>query len=78
MCGVEKPTFTIETRNQGELESAWVGVEVLPANSANNFTISVANDIGSGTYPRFRTSMNEGSKVNLKYLSQLKYCQSRS
>ncbi|EGR0066104.1 MSHA biogenesis protein MshQ [Vibrio parahaemolyticus] len=66
MCGVEKPTFTIETRNQGELESAWVGVEVLPANSANNFTISVANDIGSGTYPRFRTSMNEGSKGELE------------
>ncbi|MCV5803593.1 hypothetical protein OFN34_32845, partial [Escherichia coli] len=26
MCGVEKPTLTIETRNQGELESSWVSV----------------------------------------------------
>ncbi|MDK9783218.1 MSHA biogenesis protein MshQ [Vibrio sp. B172a] len=66
MCGVEKPTFTIETKNQGELESTWVNVEVLPADSANNFTVSVANNIGSGTYPRFRSSMNEGSKGELE------------
>lgn len=66
MCGVEKPTFTIETKNQGELESTWVNVEVLPADSANNFTVSVANNIGSGSYPRFRTSMNEGSKGELE------------
>ncbi|HHP0482805.1 TPA: DUF6701 domain-containing protein [Vibrio campbellii] len=66
MCGVEKPTFTIETKNQGELESAWVNVEVLPASSASDFTVSVANHIGSGSYPRFRTSMNDGTKGELE------------
>ena len=66
MCGVEKPTFTIETKNQGELESAWVNVEVLPVSSASDFTVSVANHIGSGSYPRFRTSMNDGTKGELE------------
>ncbi|WP_322803197.1 DUF6701 domain-containing protein [Vibrio alfacsensis] len=72
MCGDDKPEFTIETKNKGEPESTWIDVEMLPVNMASNFTVTVANNTGTGSYPRFRTSVNDDNRGQLDLVVTVK------
>ncbi|HHX8329035.1 DUF6701 domain-containing protein [Vibrio alginolyticus] len=54
MCGTEQPSFEIETKNDGYVESTGVTVQVYP--DADKFSVEVADSTGTGTYPSFTTS----------------------
>ena len=60
MCGIEQPSFAIETKNDGYAESTGVTVQVYP--DADNFSIDVVDSTGTGSYPSFTTS-NVSSKL---------------
>ncbi|WP_264403849.1 DUF6701 domain-containing protein [Vibrio owensii] len=60
MCGTEQPSFEIETKNDGYVESTGVTVQVYP--DADKFSVEVADSTGTGTYPSFTTS-NVSSKL---------------
>ncbi|ELH7812642.1 MSHA biogenesis protein MshQ [Vibrio harveyi] len=54
MCGTEQPKFDIQTRNDGNLESTGVTVQISP--DSDKFSVDVIEGTGSGSYPKFTTS----------------------
>ncbi|MCE9830104.1 DUF6701 domain-containing protein [Vibrio diabolicus] len=60
MCGIEQPSFEIETKNDGYAESTGVTVQVYP--DSDKFSVEVADSTGTGSYPSFTTS-NVSSKL---------------
>lgn len=65
ICGIEQPTFVINTLKNSELVSLGVNVEILPLEHNDIFDVSVTEGRGSGLVPHFHSNNNGELEITI-------------